>query len=84
MARDNFGKCSKCGKRILFVRMKSGKAMPVDPGLLNYTKGGKERVVLPSGEVVAGTYVSDPAKADGYGYKSHFATCEYANMFRRK
>lgn len=28
--------------------------------------------------------VTDPGKASGFGYMSHFATCEYAQRFRRK
>lgn len=79
-----FDKCKKCGKRIMFVRMKSGKSMPVDPQFLNYRSGGKERIVTPGGEVVAGTITDDPANCDGYGYISHFATCEYSKMFGKK
>ena len=37
-------------------------------------KGGKERLVLPNGEVVAGERCK-AKEADGYGYISHFATC---------
>ena len=31
-APDNFSQCRKCGARIIFVRMKSGKSMPVMKG----------------------------------------------------
>ena len=31
-----------------------------------------------------GTIVTDPGEAQGFGYVSHFATCEYAQTFRRK
>lgn len=50
--------------------------MPVDPQFVDYKKvqGGKERIVLPSGEVVSGKRCK-AAEADGYGYISHFATC---------
>lgn len=59
--------------------------MPVNPDFVNYKKdGGKDRIVLASGEVVAGTIVRNPEESDGYGYVSHFATCEYGEMFRRK
>lgn len=78
------GQCKKCGKRIMFIRMESGKMMPVDMNILNYKTGGKEKIVLPSGKVVSGTITSDPASCDGFGYMSHFATCEHAKMFRRK
>lgn len=80
----SFGTCKKCGKQVMWIRTKSGKNMPVNPKIENYRLGGKERIVLPSGDVVAGTLVSDGAEKDGYGYISHFATCEFAQMFRRK
>ena len=83
--QNNFSQCKRCGARIIFVKMKSGKTMPVNPNFVNYRKdGGKDRIVLANGEVMAGTIVTDPGDADGYGYTSHFATCKYANMFRRK
>lgn len=59
--------------------------MPVNPHFVNFRKGnGKDRIVLPNGEVVAGTIVTNPQEADGYGYVSHFATCEYAQRFQRR
>lgn len=83
--QNNFSQCRKCGARILFMRMKSGKSMPVNPQFVNFRKdGGKDRIVLANGEVTSGTIVADPIEADGYGYVSHFATCEYAQTFRRK
>ena len=36
--------------------------------------GGKERIVTPGGDVVAGERCK-AGEADGYGYISHFATC---------
>lgn len=77
MSVGNFSRCSHCGKQILFVRMKSGRSMPVDTEIVNYKKmeSGKERVVTPSGEVVACTTDIRSENADGYGYISHFATC---------
>ncbi len=77
----DLGKCSKCGMSIFFVRMKSGKMMPCDPGKRNYTDGGKERIVLLSGRVVSGTFTD--GEGDGFGYTSHFATCPYAANFRK-
>lgn len=82
MQRDNLGKCRACGCRIRFIRMKSGKAMPVDETFVNYrlVKGGKDRIVTPDGRVVACLANVDGTVADGYGYISHFATC----MARKK
>lgn len=71
--------CRSCGERIMFIRMKSGKSMPVNPTFVNFKKnpGGKDRIVLPSGDVIA-------CDADGYGYVSHFATCPMAGKHRRR
>lgn len=77
MYRENIGQCRNCGKRIRFIKMKSGKSMPVDERFVNYhlNKAGNERIVTPEGEVVVCTTGIGPDKADGYGYISHFATC---------
>ena len=34
--KENIGICRFCGKRIRFVKMTSGKTMPVDELLVNY------------------------------------------------
>lgn len=61
----------------MWIRTKAGKNMPVDPTFVDYkaTSGGKERVVTPAGDVVAGERCKATEKPDGYGYISHFATC---------
>lgn len=73
----NIGECRRHGKRIMFVRMKSGKSMPVDTTFVNFKNepGGKDRIVLPTGDVLACTAGVSAEEADGYGYISHFATC---------
>ena len=73
----NIGQCKKCGKRRMFVQIKSGKSMPVDTTFVNFKRepGGKDRIVLPSGDVLACTAWVTAEEADGYGYISHFATC---------
>lgn len=59
-APDKFSQCRKCGARIIFVRMKSGKSMPVNPNFVNFRRdGGKDRIVLANGEVTSGTIVTD-------------------------
>lgn len=85
MGRSNLGQCRSCGKRILFIRMKSGKSMPVDELFVNYKLeyGGKDRIVTPTGEVVACISGVDASEADGYGYVSHFATCPEAKRHRK-
>lgn len=57
--------------------------MPCDPVLVNYTTGGKDRIVTPQGTVVAGTIVDNAGKADGTGYISHFATCQRRGLFKK-
>lgn len=71
------GTCRQCGRRILWVRMKSGKNMPVDMALHNYKKDstGKEKIVTPDGEVVTGRILVGE-RGDGAGYISHFASCK--------
>lgn len=77
--------CRSCGTRIIFIRMKSGKSMPVNPTFVNYKNnpGGKDRIVLPSGDVIACDANVSAEEADGYGYISHFATCPNAGKHRR-
>lgn len=86
MRTRSFGICSKCGKQIMWVKTKAGKNMPCNPNFVYYKeqKDGKDRIVLDNGEVVAGMIQSYPEHASGSGYISHFATCEAAQMFRKK
>ncbi len=79
----DMGTCRRCRKPIVFVRMKSGKTMPCDPEYRSFVKGGKDRIVLPEGKVVSGTITDNAVENDGWGYVSHFATCPYADQFRR-
>lgn len=80
---SNMGQCRTCGARIMWIRTKAGKNMPVDPELVDYRKaaGGKERIVTPEGDVVAGERCKAEGQPDGHGYISHFATCP---NFRRR
>lgn len=75
--KDNFGKCRVCGQRILWIRTRAGKNMPVNPVLVDFrrTPGGKERIVTEDGDVIAGELCRADDDPDGYGYISHFATC---------
>ena len=86
MSNNSFGFCRSCGKQILWIRTKSGKNMPVDPTFVNFKKvdGGKERIVLPNGEVIAGERCEADDNPDGHGYISHFATCPNADSHRRR
>lgn len=84
--KNSFGNCSKCGKQIMWIKTKAGKNMPCNPSFVYYKeqKGGKDRIVITNGEVAVGTVQDYPEHATGFGYISHFATCEAAQMFRKK
>lgn len=74
--------CRKCGARIAFIRMKSGKAMPVDTAPVRFHPcGGPETFVTYDGYVVRGKRGSDSTET---GYISHFATCPAADSFRKR
>ncbi len=83
---QSLSRCRSCGSPIVWVKTKAGKNMPCNSAIVNYKKDpeGKEKIVTPSGEVVTGRVVSDPADADGNGYISHFATCKFAAAHRKK
>ena len=84
MMRENIGICRSCGKRIRFIKMQSGKSMPVDDCLVTYKveAGGKDKIVTQSGTVVSGIIGVGLGMADGVGYISHFATCPKAGKRR--
>ena len=76
MQNDNLAKCGICGKRIRFIKLLSGKAMPVDEYFVPYKKCcGKDRLVTPDGDVIACSTQVNGKDADGYGFIPHFATC---------
>lgn len=83
---NQYGCCKSCGQQVVWIKTIGGKNMPCNPNFVYYKEkaGGKDRIVLPNGQVVVGEVQKNPDHADGYGYISHFATCEYANTFRRK
>lgn len=77
--------CRSCGAEIKFIKMKSGKWNPVNPGARTIIKdGGKEVLVTESGELISGTFASLADGANAEGYISHFATCPNASRFRRR
>lgn len=82
----SYGHCTKCKKQIIWIRTPAGKNMPCNAEIKYYKEkdGGKDRIVLPNGQVVVGTILNSPEYADGFGYVSHFATCKFAQTFKRK
>ena len=74
--------CRKCGAHIAFIQMKSGKVMPVNAFPVQFNPGGgPETFVTADGKVVRGKRGSDGTET---GYISHFATCPYADRFRKR
>ena len=74
--------CRKCGKPIKFIRTTNGKWLPVNPAAVYYSLlDNKDRIVTSDGRIVACTIVKNIT--DCIGFIPHWATCEYANDFRR-
>lgn len=80
------GICKGCGASIVWIGMSGGKSMPCDdtPVYYKINPNGKDKIVTPNGIVITCDIIGDPNKADGYGYKSHFATCIKVGSFRKK
>lgn len=87
-------KCKSCGAEIIWIKTKSGKAMPCNPQKISYRtappfpdvdqlcgNGQVLTLITPDGRVARGTF--DPA-SEKIGYVSHFATCPAADSFRRR
>ena len=74
--------CRSCRAEIKFIKLKSGKLIPVNSVKKRIIKGeGNVRIVTESGDIVSGRY--DP-EGDIVGYVSHFATCPNASKHRRR
>lgn len=79
-------KCKSCGAEIIWIKMASGKNMPVDAKPISYQIAvpgatGARTLVTPNGRVVSCFF--DPG-SDLKGYTSHFATCPNANQHRKR
>lgn len=76
--------CRSCGKEIIWIKMKSGKSMPVDPYKHTVIIGkGNETLVTQDGNIIHGKFASYEEGANASGYVSHFSTCPFANEHRR-
>ena len=58
-------------------------AGPVDPDRKPYREGGREVFITDRGEMMRGSTPFGPEPVDGYAYTPHWATCPYAEEFRR-
>lgn len=81
-------KCKSCGAEIVWVKLKSGKSHPCNPGYWRYKEGiGSDRLITSDGNVVAGTIIKFPEPKEmglPKGMISHFATCPAAEILRRR
>lgn len=86
-------KCKSCGAEIIWIKTRTGKAMPCDARKIYFEPDprGKAAVVTENGQVAKGTLMDEQAAfgfaGDGVrvmsGYISHFATCPNANIYRK-
>lgn len=78
--------CKKCGAPIIFIKTKKGKWMPCDEGLVEYKAGDgpnfDDVVVDQAGNVIHCTF-DFQCVPDGLARIPHWATCPYAEDFRR-
>lgn len=77
--------CKSCGAEIKWIKMLSGKNMPVNAQKRYIVKdGGNEVLVTEGGELIKGTFATLEDGANGEGYISHFSTCPNAGRHRRR
>lgn len=78
------GKCTTCGKLVVWAYTTSGKRMPVDPEPVN---GGNVVLVTgnqqPEAQVLGAAEVARRAGLGLRCHTSHFATCPQAAQHRR-
>lgn len=78
-------RCRSCNAEILWIKMASGKNMPVDPFKHTIIKGaGNETLVTEDGHIIHGRFASYEEGANASGYISHFSTCPNANQHRKR
>lgn len=78
--------CRGCGARIDWIKMKTGKMMPVDPEAVMVIEGeGREVFVTDEGETISGRRALPEEEDMGLrvGFVPHWSTCRRAGDFRR-
>ena len=73
--------CKGCGAEIEWVRMKSGKAMPIDPEPVFVTEGGNQVFITDEGDTITGT--KSEANTGEAAFVPHWATCPAYKRFKR-
>ena len=78
--------CKGCGRPIVWIRTGNGKSMPCDaqPVVYKAVEGGKDRVVMPNGEVLSCTFDADTDEVTGVGYLPHWSSCPQAGKFKKR
>ena len=78
-------RCKACGVDLIWIKMKSGKVMPCNPGVMYYKAdpAGSAKIVTQDGRVLSAELCESKRGADGIGYISHYAVCPGAERFRR-
>ena len=78
-------KCRGCGQEIAFIKTEKGKTMPVNPEALYFIPGGGPNTyVMIDGSIQRGREPDETDTEKAWiGYRSHFATCQAADRFRR-
>lgn len=77
--------CKSCGAEIRWIKMESGKVMPVNAEKISFSQVrpgalGAQSYVMEDGRISWGVPDLDGNKI---GYISHFATCPAAALHRR-
>lgn len=75
-------RCKGCGAEIDWVRMKSGKSMPVDPEPVFVAEGGNQVFITDEGDTITGT--ATESKTEEVAFVPHWATCPTYKQFKRK
>lgn len=83
--------CKKCKQPIVWVQTRKGRMTPVDPTYIPYKENrqGKDSLVSDRGEVIRCDLYPDNKVPlgqfpTGTARKSHWATCPFAEEFRRE
>lgn len=86
--------CKRCHVDIKWITTEKGKNMPCDLPAVEYQIApagyNRDTIILDDGRVIRAKIIRHNPYSpltpivDGKGYTSHYATCPYANDFRRQ
>ncbi len=79
--------CKGCGAKIMWVQMRNGKMMPVNPAPLYYEdrRDTATVIVTEDGRISSGhTEAVAVIGSKIRGWESHFSTCPMAYRYKRK